>query len=61
MASTMDDKKVMQQIFSTHSPDASLVVDENALLSIVEDILHHTTPTAFLVRLKPPLVYPSSL
>lgn len=50
MASTMDDKKVMQQIFSTHSPDASLVVDENALLSIVEDILHHTTPTAFVVR-----------
>ncbi|XXG49461.1 hypothetical protein AAC387_Pa02g3641 [Persea americana] len=48
MASTMDDKKVMQQIFSTHSPDASLVVDENALLSIVEDILHHTTPTAFV-------------
>ncbi|KAJ8645918.1 hypothetical protein MRB53_007666 [Persea americana] len=48
MLCTPDDKKVMQQIQAVHSPDANLNVDENALLAMAEDILHHATPTTHL-------------
>ncbi|XXG49644.1 hypothetical protein AAC387_Pa02g3768 [Persea americana] len=45
MQPTPDDKKVMQQILAGHSPDASLLVDENALLTMAQDILSKATPT----------------
>lgn len=56
---TPDDKKVMQQIQAAHSPDANLNVDENALLAMAEDILHHATPTTHLVVSKTPFPFTS--
>lgn len=47
--SSPDDKKVIQQIVSTHSPDANYAVDEKALLSMAQDILSQATPTLSLV------------
>ncbi|XXG49609.1 hypothetical protein AAC387_Pa02g3744 [Persea americana] len=43
--STPDDKKVIQQIVSSHSPDANYAVEEKALLSMAQDILSQATPT----------------
>lgn len=57
MQPTPDDKKVMQQILAGHSPDASLLVDENALLTMAQDILSKATPTLPLVISK----FPSKL
>lgn len=54
MQPTPDDKKVMQQILAGHSPDASLLVDENALLTMAQDILSKATPTLPLVISKSP-------
>lgn len=54
MQTILDDQKMMQQILATHSPDASLVVDENALLTIAHDILHQCNSTVLVVGSESP-------
>lgn len=49
MQTILDDHKMMQQILATHSPDASVVVDENSILTIAHDILRLYNSTILVV------------
>lgn len=46
--SSSDDKAVVKQIISTHSPDGR-EIDTRSLLRLVEDILQRATPTVIVV------------
>ncbi|KAK1289203.1 hypothetical protein QJS10_CPB18g00534 [Acorus calamus] len=45
--SSSDDSMVMRQIIATHSPDGR-DIDTRPLLRVIEDVLHHATPTVIV-------------
>lgn len=51
---TPDDKKAIQQIMETHSPDAKFDMDKKSFLSKARDILSTATPNLSQVVFKLP-------